>query len=469
MSSDVERYAKAAFDAGVPADQFRRLLQAGVVLHPQQLRACAAARRCDKPGGPTQIGFGGARGGGKSFWSMTQAAVDDLQRAPGANCLFLRKVAKAGQESAEALSRAVLKETPHKWNRARGRIHFPNGSQIMLGNYRHPNDVDKYLGLEYEVIIVEEATTLPRATVTNIRTCNRTALPGFRPRMYLTTNPGGVGHNWFRDEFVRSPDRDGLGEGPAFIPSRADQNPYLNEDYIRTALDPLRGWLRSAWRDGNWDISAGTFFDNWDPDVHVVDPFEIPSNWPMWLSLDYGFQHPTVAYALARSPEDGATYVCGEHWGKKMLPSQHASAIKGMLGRLGRRVESMEKRVAGADLFASRPTSERSTVTIADAYSQHGIRFSKAIDDRIAGWAELQRLIGQPNLAGGDPARIFVFRTCALIQSQIPSLQHHELRPEDVLKIDADPEGDGSDGDDAADALRYGLMAMKGKRVVNAY
>ena len=76
----LEAYCSAMKGAGCPEEQAKNLLRAGVVLQPRQLAASAAARQCDAPGGPTAIGFGGARGGGKSHWLLSQMGADDCQR-----------------------------------------------------------------------------------------------------------------------------------------------------------------------------------------------------------------------------------------------------------------------------------------------------------------------------------------------------------------------------------------------------
>jgi hypothetical protein len=104
--SALERYLQAAKDAGVPPEGVRILLSAGFVLQPRQLEATAAAYECDKPCehdadtpcgpgcGPTEVGFGGSRDGGKSHWSMAKLLLDCL-RFPGLKCLVLRKIGKA--------------------------------------------------------------------------------------------------------------------------------------------------------------------------------------------------------------------------------------------------------------------------------------------------------------------------------------------------------------------------------------
>jgi hypothetical protein len=91
-------YPAAGKSCGCPQDQMFLFASAGVVLQRRQLAASAAARLCDYPDGPTEIGFGGSRGGGKSYWLLAQMGVDDCQRFPGLKCLLLRRVGKANIE-----------------------------------------------------------------------------------------------------------------------------------------------------------------------------------------------------------------------------------------------------------------------------------------------------------------------------------------------------------------------------------
>ena len=93
-------------------DQMERFLRAKVVLQPRQLAASAAARLCDAPEGPTAVGYGGARGGGKSHWLLAQMGADDCQRVPGLKCLLLRKVGKANLEHFEDLRRKLFLKLP---------------------------------------------------------------------------------------------------------------------------------------------------------------------------------------------------------------------------------------------------------------------------------------------------------------------------------------------------------------------
>src|SRR5258708_39914719 len=131
-----KRYTAEARKAGCTFDQMEHFLKADVYLQPKQMAASLAARLCDKADGPTAVGYGGARGGGKSHWLLAQMGADDCQRVPGLKCLLLRKVGKSNLESFEDLRQRVFAGLKHSFNASRGILTFENGSQIWLGHYQ---------------------------------------------------------------------------------------------------------------------------------------------------------------------------------------------------------------------------------------------------------------------------------------------------------------------------------------------
>lgn len=445
--------------SGIPKDSLERFMTAGYVPQPKQLLFHSAARACDYDNGPTDIGFGGARGPGKSHAAFAQLVLDDCQRVPELNCLFLRRVGKAARESFEALRRNVLRGVPHHYSAHIGQLSLPNSSRVVLGHFRNEADIDSYLGLEYDVIVIEEDTQLTAQKKKDIATCLRTSKPHWRPRTYRTTNPGGVDHRGFKEKFI-IPFRDGKekANGTRFIPATVYDNRFVNKGY-KAILESLTGWKRRAWLEGDWDIEAGQFFSTWRQGIHVIDKFEISPHWPMWVSLDYGFTHPSAWYFYAECEDK--IYVTDEHVEAKLLPDSHAEIVKARLGQYGRTFKDGEDEiadvpvVAGGDAFAQK--GDRRSQTIADQYKDCGITLRRAAMDRITGWSEILRRLGDTERKGGKQPTLYVFRNCQRLINCLPTLQHDELKPEDVMKTNADPET-GEGGDDEADSLRYGVM-----------
>lgn len=457
-------YARQARIAGCPDDQFLNYAKAEFVLTPKQLEFAAACRQADRPDGPTAIGFGGARGGGKSAALIAQIGIDDCQRLPGLKALILRKAVRANVENFQDNRMKIFRRIPHTYTPSRGIMTFDNGSRIVMGHFQNDKDIDNYLGLEYDVIGIEEATTLTKNKQTDIGTCCRTSKPNWRPRIYCNTNPGGISHAYFKSKFIL-PYRAKEETATRFIPSNVTDNPWNNPDYVKV-LDELIGWKRRAWRDGDWDVAAGQYFTNFRIEQHVTPAEKVDERRAVewFIGFDYGFNHYTV-FLLAFSDGDGNIWVVDEHAERGWLPEAHVEGVKAMLGRhksyvqnrLTRKMEeqplelsNIRRISAGPDVFSSQSDG----TTIQQQYGDLGVRLELGHVDRINGWAEITKLLGDEKIR----PKLFIHRRCRMLIDTLPQLIHNPNRPEDVLKVDIDEDGGG--GDDACDALRV-MVATK--------
>lgn len=448
VASAVQNYVQAAFDAGCPADQLRNFIRAGIALQPKQLEFSAAARLCDYPDGPTEVALGGARGPGKSHAMVCQLGDDGL-RFQGLKALLLRKVGASAREGFEGLLPKTIGRLG-TYVPSQSIFRFPNNSWIRLGHFQNEGDIDKYLGLEYDVVAIEEATTLSHSKKNAVYSCCRSPVgSGWRARKYLSTNPGGIGHAWFKSHFV-DPFRRGCERETRFIPCTVRDNRFASPEYVRF-LESLTGWLRRAWLDGDWDIASGQFFTTWRREVHVRKSIQIMPGWRTWLALDYGFTHYTTVYLMSQD-NDGNVYAVDEHCQRRWIVDRHVPAIDAMLDRNGVGRHMIKPFLAGSDVFAKKHDGG----TVADDYKRHGFDFTAANMDRINGAAEILRRMGDVEADPVIPATVFISEKCGRLIDCLPSLEHDPHRPEDVLKVDTDDEGRG--GDDPYDAFRYGVM-----------
>lgn len=445
-----ERMMQLAQQLGCSYEQIYNFDSVGYYPQPKQIEFHAAARQCDAADGPDQIGFGGARGPGKSHATFAQVALDDCRRIPALKALYLRKVGKQAREQFEDLRRAVLPNVKHAYDKRTGVVSLWKDSRIVLGHFKSEQDIDNYLGIEYDVILVEEATTLTQSKYKALRDSNRTS-KAFRPRVYTTTNPGNIGHRWYKARFV-TPHLLGVQGDTRFIPATIDDNHRIDAGY-KKKLEENVGWKLLAHRYGNWDIAAGQYFENFNADKHVISTFQPPKDWDFWLTMDYGFTHPTVFLLLAETG-DGEIIVLDEHVKSGWLPATHAKAVKSMIKRWNLNHNILLKIPAGHDVFNK--TDEK---TIAEKYQAEGLRLTPANNDRITGAAEVSNRLGTEANELQDEVKptLFIFPHCQQLIQCLPTLQHDPKRPDDVLKVDIDEDGDG--GDDPYDALRYGLMS----------
>ncbi len=439
----LNEYLVDVLNCGNPADQIENFLSAGYVPQPKQLQFHVACRGADHSGGPRDIGFGGARGPGKSHAMFAQITLDDCQRYAGLKCLILRKVGKALKESVEDLRIKILKRCAHQYHKTTGTITFPNGSRVIQGHFKTEEDINAYLGLEYDLIAIEECTTLGGQKYRLIKTCCRTSKPNWRPRMYSNANPGGLGHAFYHRKFIKE------SEGTAFIPATYRDNAFLDSGYVET-LEGLTGWLRSAWLLGDWNIHMGTYFTNFET-AHVIEPHDVQKKgYQFYLVADYGFQHPTAAILLAVGGSNA--YVIDEYSESKRLTPQHSKSLDAMLAKWGLERRHLRAFVLGQDAWQK----GKDGTTVAGDYEKEGWHPEPAIMARVQGAQELLRRLGDTE-AGIDPT-LWFFENCVGVIEQVPQMQHDPKRPEDVLKVDVDEEGYG--GDDLYDALRYGLQAI---------
>lgn len=329
----LEKCLQTAKSFKCPRDQVQQFLSVGYIPLPWQWEFHATARLADTKGGPVDIGLGGARGPGKSHAVLSQSSLDDCQRVDNLKGLFLRQTGVAAQESFDDLIHKVV-HGKVLYKKTGSTLKFTNGSRIVLGGFKDEKDIDKYIGIEYDFIIVEELNQLTFEKYEKLRGSLRTSKPNWRPRMYTSFNPGGLGHQFVRDRYIK-PLRDGTETETRFIGSTYKENVHLNTEYI-DYLEGLTGDLGRAWREGDWDLFAGQVFHEFRHSLHTITPVTPNKSFDHYLSMDWGYSDKSMfaAYASVVVPmqtEDGQkfnrVYTYNEWAGNQINPEGWADKI----------------------------------------------------------------------------------------------------------------------------------------------
>lgn len=442
----LELCALAAREAGCLSEQVEQMLNHGYIPYPWQWQFHAAAREADMPDGPVDIGLGGARGPGKSHAVLSQVAIDDCQKVDGLKVLFLRKTGVTAAESFDDLVSKALRGHLVYWKTAKS-LKFENGSRIILGGFKDEKDIDKYIGIEYDVIVIEELTQISKEKYEKLRGSLRTSKPNWRPRMYTSFNPGGIGHTWVKERYI-VPFREDREKETRFIPATYKQNPALNPEYIQY-LESLEGDLGKAWREGDWDLFEGQYFAEWRRERHVVEPFTIPDGWFKFRSIDPSGRSGTTSCHWYAVDRDGNVYVYREHYGTGKDMDEHAKEIaKESLDQNGIQ-EPYKYTVIDGAAFAKAGYSE----TGVEIYQRHEVGIQEpliaAAKERVIGWNVVHQYL---RWDVHTRPKLRVFKTCYNLIRTLPELQHDMHDPEDV----------DSDGEDhAADELRYFLRTLR--------
>lgn len=458
------KYAMMARSKGVCLEQFENFINAGIMLQPKQFEIAGKCRLCDAPDGPKQVLAGGGRGSGKTQTILSQIFADDCQRIKGLKVLCLRKVGKANKEQIQDFRKKLLHSLTHNYKDQKQEITFSNGSMVILGNYQNEKDLEKYLGIEYDLIYIMECNQLTRSKIVNILSCLRTNKPDWRPRTYLDTNPGGISHFEHKMIFVE-PWKNKNETDTRYIHTTVDDNKFVNKEY-KEYLESLQGWQRQAWYLGSWDFLAGAYFTNFRDDIHIYPNEDVnfkKSSIRRWFgAFDYGFQHRTAFLLFAQDIND-FIYVAGEYTEAELVPAIHAENIKALMRYHGLEPSDLDSIVAGHDCFHRKEEGN----TIAQTYYENGLDFLPAENARVNGWQRVMDCFGDSDKRMRPT--LFVSKSCPHLIQQIKLAQHHEKIPGDVMKFNYVAKDleimseDLSEGDDCLDALRIGIFSNANK------
>lgn len=400
-------------------------------LNPKQKLFCQARSR--------YVAYGGARGGGKTHVSRVKAFGGALTY-PGIRILIVRREYPELEQTVILPMRQMIPQEIAGYNGSMHMFFFVNGSTIKFGHYGAGDDLE-YQGQEYDWIFIDEATQFTESQFRTLGACLRGATRIPR-RMYLTCNPGGIGHLWVKRLFIERDYR--AGEKPqdyTFIPATVEDNPQLlasSPDYVQM-LELLPEDVRRAWRYGDWDALAGTFFPEFRRETHVVPAFRrIPAEWKKYRAFDYGLD--MLACLWIAADFDGRCYVYREAQQPGLIVSE---AAKLMLD-LTPPYEHIECTIAPPDMWSRQKDSGKS---MAELFAENGVGLLRASNNRIQGWMALKELL-KPTESDADKPGLLVTEECKGLIRNLPTIQHDEKNPSDCAT-------EPHDITHICDALRY--------------
>ena len=352
------------------------------------------------------IAYGGARGGGKS-WAIRMKALLLSLTYEGIKILIIRRSYNELRQN-HIMELIKMIGSAGNYSETNKEINFMSGSTIKFGYCDSERDVLRYQGMEFDVIFIDEATQLTEMQFETLNASIR-GVNDFPKRMYLTCNPGGVGHAWVKRLFVERRYREGESSCDfKFISASIFDNEILlekNGDYLKT-LEKLPPAIKRAWLYGDWDILSGQYFPEFQYDIHTCEPFEIPKDWRIYTAMDYGLDM-LAHYHIAIDLENNI-YVVEEIHEKNQIISSACNLI------LNSQYSEIYTRIAPPDLWGR---SQESGKSRADIFSEYGVFMTKCSNDLEAGLLALKELLKVKN---GVP-KLRIFRTCKAV---IHSLQN---------------------------------------------
>lgn len=231
-----------------------------------------------------------------------------------------------------------------------------------------------------------------------------------------------------------------------FIPSKVQDNKFLlqyDADYINRLMNLSERDQRTLLY-GEWDVFEGQYFNEFNRDIHVIEPFVIPAHWKRYIAMDYGLDMLAVLW-FAIDTERNA-YVYKEVHEKNLIISEAAKKIIDINNN-----EKYEYIYAPRDLWNRRQDTGKSVATI---FYENGLILTETSVDRINGWLatkEWLKIIKSKDIETGKEiatSKLKIFRNCNNLIKNLPQVQTDEKNPNDVAT-------EPHDLTHICDALRY--------------
>lgn len=203
-----------------------------------------------------------------------------------------------------------------------------------------------------------------------------------------------VSEPWILDEIALSPD-------PQFgavteIPMRA--NPLLREEDISSYESNIPKEHRVARVEGGWLNLVGRVLPEFDKSVHLIFPFDVPTDWPVTAMIDFHLAKPQ-AISYWAVDQRGFKYTIGETW-KNLSPSEVADDIIRKKRRGWRVMKAYIDPLSKGDTAYAKKLGvmvDDAFTTIQRKLIAEGIILEVATKDKVSGVNNLQSWLRGPN------------------------------------------------------------------------
>jgi len=312
---------------------------------------------------------------------------------------------------------------------------YPNGSALVLGGM---DRASKVMSSEYDLIAAFEARELTENDWESLLTRLRNGKMPYQQAI-ADTNPDAPAH-WLN--------RRAESGAMTRLISRHEDNPTLTPEYL-ARLKHLTGVRNLRLSRGLWAAAEGIVYEDWDPNVHMADRFQIPADWRRVRSIDFGYTNPFVCQWWAID-NDQRMYMYRQTYATRRLVQDHAEQIAELS-----RHESIEATITDHDA-EGRATLER-----------YGL-ITQPADKAVT--AGIQAVADRLRTADDGKQRLFLLRDslvqsdAALIESRLPYATEQEF---DSYVWSEAPTRRGGEmpvklNDHGMDAMRYAVAYVDG-------
>lgn len=398
--------------------------------------------------GEFEVLYGGAAGGGKTDCIIMEALRD--VHKPGYKGIILRRTFPELEEMMLRMEQFYPLLGGHYQSGSK-RWKFPAESYIKVGHMQLEKDKYKYKSDEFQFVGLDEASSFTGTQYLYMFSRCRSKHPNIKPRFRAGTNPGGEGHKFLKERFrignvtpgTTIVSKEGLTR--VFIPAKLKDNPTLlqnDPDYIKRLM-ALPEIERLRLLEGVWDAFEGQAIPELNMDVHGIEPFDIPPEWPRYRTMDWGYATPFAVGWWAVDP-NGVLFRYREWYGSKGgetpntgLRMTASEVARGILEREKPERErgiSVRPGPADPDMWNPRWATMGKGKSLgvvgsspAEDMMKEGVHFIQADNERALGRQSVHKRLELDE--EGNP-QMYIFTTLSDFWRTMPQLREWDTNPE---------------------------------------
>lgn len=228
-----------------------------------------------------------------------------------------------------------------------------------------------------------------------------------------------------------------------------EDNPFLNKSEIERLSSTMSHEEIECRKYGRFSsFDSGLIYSEFDINIHVITPFDVPEDWQDNISIDPGLNNPLSCHWYARD-YDGNIYVVAEHYEDNKTIEYHADKIKNISKLLNWKKLSNGMYETLIDSAANQKTLA-SKYSVTELFFENGIICNTKVNkDVLSGISKIKSLL--KNIRG--ETKLFIFSNC---KNMIREFKTYRWSGSNTpIKKD----------DHSLDELRYYIMSINSEKI----
>lgn len=354
--------------------------------------------------------------------------------------------------------RDLQKEVPREWvakkNEVDLSITLTNGSVIELKGAENP---DALRGVKLRGLVIDEIASIRNWDWLWSEVLRPTLTDYAAPALFISTPKG---YNHFFELYQLGQTSGGDYRSWRFT---SYDNPYISKEEIDAAKKELTEDTFAQEYLADFRKHTGLVYKEFEREVHVIDPLDIPPSWSIYRGIDFGSTNPTACLWVAVDGDDN-WYVVSEHYATGGTIDYHAGIINA--NSLSKSVAATYGDPSGAQWineFAQRgiyiTPATKETNTTFNTWVRFGI---EKVAERLKSVPGHTTPVARPDrgTSGAGEPSLYVFSTCVNTIREFETYRWKEKSVTQAQDLN-EPDVPEKANDHAMDALRYFAVSYR--------